>query len=81
MPSKWRSIINITSAAAISGAVMSWIQQIAAPAHEKIGARRHAIPGARIVRAVASRLTAKQVNPTAHSPTPIAQASTPCVGA
>src|SRR3954451_16431482 len=80
MPLKWRSIINITSAATISGDAMSWIQQIAVPAQEKIGARRQAIPGARMLRTVASMLIAKQVNPIAHRPTPTIQASTPWVG-
>src|SRR5436190_19482499 len=80
MPLKWRSIINIASAATISGEAMSWIAQIAVPAQEKIGARRQAIPGARMLRTVASMLIAKQVKPTAHSPTPTIQAATPWVG-
>src|SRR5436190_20061054 len=79
MPEKWRSIISITRAATISGAVISWIQQIAVPAQAKTGARRQAIPGARMLRTVASMLIAKHAKPVAQSPKPTIHASTPWV--
>ena len=41
---------------------------MAAPAHEKTGARRQAIPGARMLRSVDEQLTAKQTKPEDREP-------------
>ena len=46
----------------------------------QIGARRHAIPGARMFLTVARRLIAKQTKPRVARPTPPIQASTPFDG-
>ncbi len=72
--------MSMTSAATIAGPATSWMAQTAVPAQEKIGARRHAIPGVRILRTVVSMLIAKQVKPVAQRPKPTIQASTPWVG-
>ena len=77
MPSKLRSIISIVIAASITGPITSINQEQIAAAQAKIGSRRQAIPGARMLRRVATRLIAMKTKPRVAIPVAVAQALTP----
>ncbi len=80
MPSKLRSISSIVIAASITGPITSSSQEPIAADQAKTGRRRQAIPGARILRSVATRLIAIRTKPSVASPFAAAQASTPLLG-
>ena len=56
------------------------MSEIAAAAQVRMGARRQAMPGARMFSSVATMLIAKQTKPSVARPTPPIHASTPCDG-
>ena len=67
-------------AASIAGPTTRSTPETAAAAQVKIGARRQAIPGARMFASVANVQVAEQTNPSVARPMPPIQASTPCDG-
>ncbi len=67
-------------AASITGPITSSSQAEIAPAQEKTGIRRQAMPGARIVRRVETRSTAMKTKPSVASPAEASHTSTPLLG-
>src|SRR3954463_7901816 len=77
MPLELGSISSIVSAASRIGPITISSQEETVAAQAKTGTRRQAIPGARIIRSVATRLIARKTKPSVARPVAAAQASTP----